>query len=166
MPPNLDVYVVSEARDRETIERFLTTYVNRVACEDRGDEQLMILPLNASEYPRDMDVWEWEPSKSLTHVVERGLEYPRRAFSVHLKTLDSTLEGAILAFTSDNRVIFSVSLDDEGAKPENLNRAKTIMHELARTFGARSGFIGVEMLPPLTGKTGEPDMLVYSWSAD
>jgi hypothetical protein len=43
MPPNLDVYVVSRAQDRETIERFLSTYVDRGASEDRGDEELMML---------------------------------------------------------------------------------------------------------------------------
>jgi hypothetical protein len=43
MPPNLDIYVISHAQDRETIEHFLSAYVDRAASEDRGDEELMML---------------------------------------------------------------------------------------------------------------------------
>jgi hypothetical protein len=166
MPPDLNIYVVSNARNRETIERFLTVYVSLEESEDRGDEELMILPLNASDSQGELDTWEWEPSKTLTYIVERGLQYPRRAFTVSLKTLDSSFETATLAFTTDDRVIFGISLDDEGARPENLHRAKELMHEMARSYGAQNGFIGVEMPPTLTGKTGEQDMLVYSWNAE
>jgi hypothetical protein len=67
------VYIISTARDRETIERFLGAYVDRAASEDRGDEELIVLTLDASGEPSSGDDWDWEPSKSLTHVVERGL---------------------------------------------------------------------------------------------
>jgi hypothetical protein len=46
MPPHLDIYVISPARNRETIERFLRPYVDRAASEDRGDEELMMLALD------------------------------------------------------------------------------------------------------------------------
>jgi hypothetical protein len=163
MPPNLDIYVISPARNRETIERFLGAYVDRAASENRGDEELMMLALDSSGQPSNGDDWDWEPSKSLTHIVDRGLQFPRRAFSVYLKTLDASLAGAILAFDVDNQVIFGVSMDDEGAKAENLERAKTVLHEMAQMLGATRGFIGVEEPPPLRGKRKLPTILAYSW---
>ena len=48
MPPNLDVYVVSSARDHETIKRFLNAYVDRAASEERGDEELIMVALDSS----------------------------------------------------------------------------------------------------------------------
>jgi hypothetical protein len=100
----------------------------------------------------------------LTHIIDRGLQFPRRAFSVYLKTLDASLAGAILAFDADNQVIFGVSMDDEGAKAENLERAKSALHEMAQTLGATHGFIGIEEPPPLRGtEERRPTILVYSW---
>jgi hypothetical protein len=143
-------------------------FVTRAECEDRGDEELMILPLDWADDPNELGIWDWdwEPSRTLTQVIERGLQYPRRAFSFYLKTTDVSLTGAILAFATDNKVIFGVSLDDEGAKPENLERAKILMHEMIRSFGGCSGFVGVEMPPPLTGRIKSEDRLVYSWSGE
>jgi hypothetical protein len=166
MPPNLDVYVISRARDRETIERFLSTYVDRAASEERGDEELMILALDSSGQPSGVDDWEWEPSKSLTHIVERGLQFPRRAFSVELNTRDVALAGATLAFDTDNQVIFGISVDDEGASPENLEQAKILLHEMAQAFAGSHGYIGVEDPPPLRGASHAPTILLYSWVAE
>jgi hypothetical protein len=82
---------------------------------------------------------------------------------VYLKTLDSSLARAILAFDVDNQVIFGVSMDDEGARPKNLERAKTVLHEMPQTLGATHGFIGVEEPPPLRGTRRPHTNLVYSW---
>lgn len=165
MPANLDVYVVSSARDRETIERFLNAYVDHVASEDRGDEELMLLALDSSGQPSSGDEWDWEPSGSLSHIVERGLQSPRRAFSVHLKTRDTSLAGATLAFDIDNHVIFGVSMEDEGAQAENLKRAKSLLHEMAQALKGSHGFIGVEEPPPMRGTHQPPKNLVYTWIA-
>jgi hypothetical protein len=165
MPPDLDVYVISPARDRETIERFLNAYVDRAASEDRGDEELMMLALNSSGQQSSGDDWDWEPSKSLIHIIERGLQFPRRAFYVHLKAQDASLTGATLGFDADNQAIFGVSMDDECAKTENLERAKILLHEMAQALGGSHGFIGVEEPPPLRGTRHAPKMLVYSWIA-
>jgi hypothetical protein len=163
MPPNLNIYVVSPLRNRETIERFLAAYVDRAETEDRGNEELSMVALDSSGQPLSGDDWDWEPSKSLTHIVDRGLEFPQRAFSVYLRTLDASFAGAILAFDVDNQVIFGVSLNDEGARTENLERAQTLLHEMAQALGATHGFIGVEEPPPLRGTRRHPTILVHSW---
>ena len=125
----------------------------------------MLLAPDSSGQPSSDDHWEWEPSKSLTHIVERGLEFPRRAFSVYLKARNPSLTGAILAFDVDNQVIFGLSIDDEGARPENLERAKTLLHEMAHAFQATHGFIGVEEPPPLRGARVPPKISAHSWVA-
>ena len=71
-----------------------------------------------------------------------------------MKTLDPSLAAAILAFDVDNQMIFGVSIDDEGAKAQNLERPKTVLHEMAQTLEATHGFIGVEEPPPLRGNAG------------
>jgi hypothetical protein len=166
MPPDLDIYVISGSRDRETIERFLASYVDRRTSEDRGDEELMMLPLSSCDSARSLSDYEWEPARSLTHIVERGLDYPRRGFCVYLTSLDASLSRAILSFTDDDRVIFGVSLDDEGAKPENFEKAKRLMHQMAREFAGQMGFIGVEEPPPLKHQEESHERWVHSWVAD
>ena len=63
------------------MERFLRAYVDRAASEDRGNEKVMMLALDSFGQPSSGDDWDWEPSKSLTHIVDRGLQFPRRAFA-------------------------------------------------------------------------------------
>ncbi len=158
--------MISGSRDRETIERFIKMYVDRAASEDRGDEELSILPLGASEHPPDLHSCDWEPSKSLTHIVNRGLEHPRRAFCVYLKPLDRSLEWAILGFTTDDKVVFGISFDDEGAKVENLEKGKALLHEMATALEACEGFIGVEQGAPLTGTIFAQPPVAYLWAKD
>src|SRR5262245_50337419 len=140
MPPNLDAYVVSPARNRETIERFLSAYVDRAASEDRGNEELMLVAMDSAGQPSNGDDWEWEPSRSLTHIIERGLQFPSRAFSAYLKPLNSSLAGAILAFDVDNQVIFGISLDDEGAKTENPGASQVLAARNGSNTGRNARF--------------------------
>jgi len=51
----------------------------------------------------------------------------------------------------------------KGATTQNLERAKTVLHEMAQTLGANHGFIGVEEPSPLRGTQGRPTILPYSW---
>ncbi len=123
-----------------------------------------MVALDSSGQPSSDDLWDWEPSKSLTHSVERALEFPRRAFAAYLKTLDTSLTGGILAFDVENRVIFGLSIDDEDGKAENLERGKALLDEMGPEVGGDSRFIGVEEPPPLRGtKQPPPTILVYAW---
>jgi hypothetical protein len=166
MPPLLDVYVVSNARNREMIERFLDHFVDRKGSEDRSDEELMLLPLGANVAPCRLQDWDWEPSKTLTWIVERALQHPRRAFTVYLKQLDPSLERAILSFSPDDKVIFGVSLEDEGAKPEVFEKAKSVAHQMACEFEGRTAFIGAEEPPPWPDDAKNFNRWVYSWAAE
>ncbi|MGE5674967.1 MAG: hypothetical protein ACM3XM_14010, partial [Mycobacterium leprae] len=156
MPPCLDVYVVSTRRDRDTITRFLNKWVDLGLSEDRGDEELMLLSLGAIAPPSNDTDWEWEPAVSLTHIVDRGLQLPIRAFAVYLHPKDPSLSDVTLAFMSNGQVVFGVSLDDPTGDDQTVQRARSIMHTLAQDFDAEVAFVSCEAPPPLTERDIPP----------
>lgn len=150
MPPDLDIYGLTKHRDVTTIGRFLDTYVDRTASEDRGDEELMMESLLPTQGGTGFEAVEWEPALNLSHIIERGLAFPRRAFTVYLTPQRTDLTQAILGFTSDDQLVLGLALDDEGAKPENEIRAKEILAQLVKEYGCHCGLILVESPPPLS----------------
>jgi hypothetical protein len=164
MPPDLDIYVVSKLRDRDTLERFVTTYVDREANENRGDEELMMLPLGNTKDTYEADEWDWEPAITLSHILCRGLDHPRRAFAVYLNPKDKTLSGVTLAFTADNQVVFGLSIDDPDQRIENIDLAKRLLQNLAESFSGHLGVIAYEEPPPLWEKEVQNmNGQVYLW---
>jgi hypothetical protein len=163
MPPCLDIYVVAE-RTRSVIDRFLDTYVDRRASENRGDEELMLLPLDAE--PGEPHGWDWEPAKTLTAAIERGLTVPWRAFAIYLKSKHPSHDGACLAFTPDGRVVLGVSIDDPNESDEKITLANELLAELTTVFSAERGFIGVEEPPPLSGTLSDDGRWLVRWHRD
>ncbi len=154
--------MTSARRDRATVERFLNTYVDRASCEDRGEEDLLLLRLGHE--PDGVDDWEHEPAGTLTHIVDRGLATPWRAFTVYLRTLDSRFAGAILAFTSHGRVVFGLSVPDLSDE-SSMEMGRSILRELAESFAADEGIVAAEEPPPLTPLDFKMERrVVYRWS--
>jgi hypothetical protein len=169
MPPDLEIYVISRRRNRETIDRFFHAYVDRAASESRR-RGLMLLPLGAEGYPKGVGNWDYEASGSIDEDVERGLARPRRAFAIYLRPKDPSLVKATLAFTVDDQVVFGLAIDDAEDKPENIERAKILLHELAEALGGHLGRVIFEGPPPLFGDN-EPfrvwdNWRVYSWPSE
>lgn len=157
MPPSLDIYALTRQRDRATIERFLNEYIDRAAAEERGDEDLLLENptyftedgVGQQSGPFPETAWEWEPAYTLSHSIGRGLDQPRRAFTVYLRARAPDLDGVILAFTRDDQLVLGLSIDDEGAQPENEVRAKALLGHLMEAYGCQAGLIVVEDGPPL-----------------
>jgi hypothetical protein len=76
MPPDPDIYGLTKHCDVATINRFLDAYVDRAASENREDEELMMEPL-PTQSGTDCAAVEWEPALTLSHIIERGLAFPR-----------------------------------------------------------------------------------------
>lgn len=157
MALDLDIYVLTNLRDRETIDRFVNIYVDREASEDRNDEELMMLPLTevedglqAAARLLSLDEFDWEPALTLSNIIDRGLRYPRRAFAVYLNPIDKSIDQVTLCFTVDNQIVFGLSIDDEGKRLENEKRARKILEELMQQFNSRLGLIIVENAPPFS----------------
>lgn len=169
MPPDVDIYVSSRRRDRETIERFADRWIDRRISEDRGDGELMMLPLGGTRQTSDpWDRWDWEPARTLSHIIDRGLDQPYRAFTTHSRSLDSRVARVYLTFTADGMVVFGVSIPDVGASKEKLELGKALLVEIAADVGGHAGYITYEEPPPLVGsEMPPPDALFveYRWSA-
>lgn len=148
MPPNLDIYGLTRRREADIIHRFLDHYVDRMQCENRGDEALMLRKLDAPANSDVIDDYEWEPALTLAHTVQRGLEYPRRSFMVYLTAKHPDIDQAILGFTTDNQLVLGLSIDDAEGSPENLERAKALLSQLAQNYGCHRGLILAEQPPP------------------
>ena len=168
MPPNLDVYVLVSPREERVVQHFLDRYVDVPTSADRGDEELMILPVNANREPARFEDWDWAPAESLDAAIRRGLTQPWRAFRLYLEAREPYSE-AILSFTSSGHIVLGLSIDDEHQTAENLDTARSLLHAMADEFGSARGFVGWEVAPPLLvdefPPQGEPRVL-YEWSRE
>ncbi|MEP6774582.1 MAG: hypothetical protein ABJA50_03215 [Chloroflexota bacterium] len=164
MPEYLDIYALTKHREAETIKRFLEEYVDRGAHEDMGDEEIMMLPLgrqgsgskyllpevheramsDAAEYRRQYQEPEWEDAVSLENVVRRGLDYPRRSFTVYLQPRESGLEHVILSFTADDLLVLGVAVDAEREE----GRARAILRKIMLEYDCELVMIAAEEAPP------------------
>ena len=162
MTEAIDIYALTNLRDRKTIDHFLDTYVDRETSEDRNDEELSMWPLaetkdglqSVTESP-SFEEYDWEPSYTLSNVVDRGLQYPRRAFSVYLNSIDKRIDRVILCFTADNQLVLGLSIfvdiaSDELENAENEELAEKVLKELMQHFNSCLGLIAYETPPPFT----------------
>ncbi len=156
---SLDVYGLTRQRDAGTLNRFLDEYVDRMANADRGNEELLIEPLDMRP-EETVENWEDEPSLSLAHILELGLAHPRRAFRAYLKCLpicaQEGIERAILGFTRDDQLVLGLSVApiytivwevDEEA--ENA-RTRALLAHFADMYQCHLGLILLEGPPPLS----------------
>lgn len=152
MPPNLDIYILTQHRNVETINRFIDDFVDRGASKDRGDKELMVvrLEVKATANPHHGDDFEWKPALTLSHIIDYGLSNPPRAFCTYHKSKQHDITHTMIAFTTDNQVVFGLSVDDEGMKPENLSRAKKLLQMMAANYEGHVGLIAVEQPPELS----------------
>src|SRR5260370_2898771 len=156
MPPSLEIYARTRDGGRVAIERFLNEYVDWVAAEERGDEDMLWEnPARLTEEWAGQGsgripetAWEWEPAYTLSHIIERGLDHPRRAFTVYLTAKAPDLDRIILAFTRDDQLVLGLAIDDEGAQPENEIKAKALLARLMEAYGCHARLILVQNYPP------------------
>lgn len=151
----LDVYGLTRQRDASTLNRFLDEYVDRAANADRGDEEILLEPLDAHsrETERQEGQGEWESSRTLSHILERGLAYPRRAFTTYLTCLPAChgagIERAILGFTRDNQLVLGLSVYS-GQEEADAAQAHELLGHFAEAYGCHLGLILPEEPPPLS----------------
>jgi hypothetical protein len=169
----LDIYGLTSHRDAGTINRFIDTFVDYAAAEVQlgGDEELMIVPLgrkhhankylfvevhqqalrNDAEYRDQWYEYELEPALSLAKIVKRGLDHPRRSFTIYLphRREDLHLENSvIISFTVDDRVIFGLGMRDT---EKNIRRARRdLLPSLMSDYTCHMGMIAVEFAPPIS----------------
>ena len=145
----MHAYVLTEKRDRETIERFLDMYVNRETSIDRGNENLYVRPLNwRDEDLLLMNRYDREPAIDLSHVISLGLAVPRRAFCLYLDARRDDIRQAALGFTTDDCLVLGLGVESHRRAYEATMQAKILLNLLVDTFDCRAGLIAVEQAPP------------------
>jgi hypothetical protein len=146
---DLDIYALTTHRDRPTITRFLNEWVNVHAAEDRGDEELMLLPLGETEESLRTIEYEWEPAQTLTHSIQRGLDRPPRAFRIYLASKQPSALRVYLAFTLDDRLVLGIKMYNDDQQ-ETLDAASVLLNDLAARYHCWLGMIVVEQAAPLS----------------
>ena len=105
-----------------------------------------LIPSHITSGEDAWEAWEWEPAQTLSHCVERGLAYPRRAFRIYLKPKSSGIDRAILSFTRDDQLVLGLPIPDQGEESEA--RSKLLLQQLAKEFQCHLGAVAVEEPPP------------------
>lgn len=159
--PGWDVWVITSHRSADTLQRFLAGFVDRAVAEDRGDEQLMLLPLDrsttdfvmtSSTAPGDIERWfketfDSEPAITLTRSIQRGLSRPWRAFSLfNLPSSRPDLMTASISFTPDGELVL-------GVEARTREDAVVWLTRLAKEFDADLGIVSGQ--PPLSRDEAE-----------
>jgi len=156
--PCLDIYVSSPRRSRDVIEHFLHAYVDVSASDDRGDEELMMVPVGYGGPLRALGravEWDWQPVGRLSEIIDLGLAQPPRAFAVYLEPNDRSLCGTVLAFTRDGRLILGLSVPEPTESREERERTESLLLELMAHARVGVGVIAVATPPPLDGSEFE-----------
>ncbi len=148
MPPDVNIYGLTIRRNLETINQFLETFIDRAASEERGDEELMLVPLDGVRQTDDFEAYDWEPARTLSHAIQRGLDYPHRSFALYLPAKDPNIDQAILKFTTDDQLILGVSIDIGEVQFGNGEQAKCVLNTLYEDYHCYLGLIIAEMPPP------------------
>jgi len=147
--PNYDIYVLSNLRDQRSINHFIEQYCNRTELEDRTDEELMVLPLGVmNEDNMQINDYDWIPAINIENVINIGTNKPVRAFRFYLPSTKSNLSRIILAFTSDNKIIYGISIEIEEEHASLIN-AEEILKNLYEEYKGINGGIFYEEPPSL-----------------
>lgn len=148
---NYDLYVLSDLRDKETINHFIDHYSERSLIEDRKDEELMVLPLGImNEDTMNLNKFDWISAIHINNVIDIGTRKPVRAFRFYLDSGIHEFSGISITFTLDNKIIYVLSMRIENEK-ETLKRAEERLKELHEEYQGIKGGIFFEEPPFLNG---------------
>lgn len=165
VPPCLDVYVLTQHRDRERIDRFMARYVDLDRSRDHVGEELMVLPLGCQKAEGSLSLarWDWVQATTLGEIIEFGLAEPCRAFRAYLHSL-APWGRAILGFTTDCRLTVGVSVHDPLNLPEPCAEASKLMMDLIELVEGERGWVVAEVAPPVEPERDRP--WEQSWVVD
>lgn len=131
MPPYFDVYVISEKRNRETVEEFLNKFLP--VREESADEY------EFPQYADSPDVVYTKTGEALEKCIsEKSTEY-----GLYWRALENKKpEHAMVFFLNDGNVIYGLSTDD--AYPEY---AAELLRKMKSLLNCSLGYIGHEASP-------------------
>lgn len=131
---HIDIYTISDNRNKENIEKFLLKYADRKIIETTKDFEVDIL--NNSEY-RNIKL------KSFNGLIELGLSDLKNCFTIYLSSNILEIKSVILSFTEDGKMIFGISIDENN----NYEFAKKLSIELKSNNSGIESFFDIESIP-------------------
>jgi len=131
MPSYSDIYVISEKRDRQTIEEFLNEFLP--ARDETADEY---------EFPQYSDNPE-VMFRTADEALKKSINDRELDYRIYWRALnDAKPEHAMVFFLADGYVIYGLSTDD--AHPEY---ASDLLSKMKSFLGSSLGYIGHEASP-------------------
>lgn len=150
MPVHIDIYILLDRRDQESIERFLNMYTCREDIEDLGDGELFILPKGKKRSEMTKDDYAWVPAKTLTSALNIGLSDTKNCFSLYLNSNVQGIENVIITFTQDAKLILGLSINeysDNKETLENYDLANQLSSSLLKEFDGKASYFALEGCP-------------------
>lgn len=161
----LDIYTLTDNRNRETIEKFLLEYTNRQSIEQTEDCELAILKKGKlkSEGIKNDD-YIFVKSETLTNSINIGLSDPTNCFTLYLNSKKTEIKYLVLSFTQDGKLILGIAINeyiDEDERIDNYELAKKIAEDLENNNSGKGNYFGVEIVPALNEKDFFEDIELY-----
>ncbi|MCP4965810.1 MAG: hypothetical protein GY926_11290 [bacterium] len=124
-PPDIDVYIRLEGRDRAVIESFLDTYITSW----RSDET-------------------WHDAEPVTDAFARAYADATCSFARYGEPTSPDISGVIIAFGRDGSTVLGLSIHGE-FNPFAEERAMGLLDDLMNSYGGSEGAVVWEQPPPL-----------------
>ncbi len=149
--PYIDIYTLTNNRDKKTIESFLSHFTDREAIEDQKEGELMILPdgKNRKNINSD-DEYVWTKAISVTNSINIGLANPKNCFTMYLNSNKQDIDLAILTFTQDGKLILGLSIfeyQDDESTIDNYKLAETLRRKIEKDYFGVHSYYGLEASP-------------------
>ena len=139
MPPNLDIYGLTDDRSMDAVWRFASLYVAREEFERPWGVSLIHDNVPGADLK----------APDLRSALQTGLNDTACRFSLYLKTKNpNKIYGAIISFTQDGKLILGLSVDVAEGGDAQLKQAERLLGELRSEHGCRLGFVMCEEPPP------------------
>lgn len=133
-----DIYGLSDKKDKELINKFLSEFAHRDQIEDRsGDIVAIFSDQNDDANQENIAV------ETTTDLIELGVKTFNKGFVAYFhKGLKPDITSLLLKFTYDNKIIYGVSVDQN-----NKTEARNVRDKLIRDFHVKDVSIECEFPP-------------------
>jgi hypothetical protein len=148
--PYIDIYTLTNNRDKKTIESFLYNYTDREAIEDQQDGELMVLPNGKNRKNINSDEYVWTKAISVSNSIDIGLANPENCFTMYLNSNKPDIDYAILTFTQDGKLILGLSIfeyQDDESTIDNYKLAETLCKKIENDYFGVHSYFGLEASP-------------------
>ncbi len=149
--PYIDIYTLTNNRDKKTIESFLSNYTDREAIEDQKDGELMILPNDRNRKSINSDEkYVWTKAISVTNSINIGLADSENCFTMYLSSNKKDIDLVILTFTQDGKLILGLSIfeyQDDDSTIDNYELAETLCRKIENDYSGVFSYFGLEASP-------------------